>query len=223
MIHMLRLLLGLLGIAGLIVATPLLIGGGTVLMVETTLTDAEGFITSTPIEVDVDGYALVAGPAEIDISPEIPLELGQMASIRLQIVGEGERSSQGVFVGIADSGVVDDYLGGVPYAVPETVDEESMTLSYRVAEESGALPGRPADQPFWIASTSGTGPQELVWEIEDGTYSIVVMNDDASDGLSFETRIGAHIPLLKPIGTGLLVGGSVVMALGALLVALAVF
>ena len=85
------------------------------------------------------------------------------------------------------------------------------------------LPGRPADQPFWISSTSGAGPQELIWEIEDGTYSIVVMNDDASDGLSFETRIGARVPLLKPIGTGLLVGGSVAVALGALLVALAVF
>ena len=85
---MLRLLLGLLGVTGLLVAMPLLIGGGTALMVDSTWTDEEGFIASTSIDVEVDGYALVAGPAEIDISPDMPLEIGQLATIRLDAVNQ---------------------------------------------------------------------------------------------------------------------------------------
>ena len=96
-----------------------------------------------------------------------------------------------------------------------------MSLSYRVGDESGELPGAPADQPFWVVSSTGIGPQRVTWDIEEGTYSIVVMNADASDGVSFEARVGARVPLLKPVGIGLLVGGSVATALGVLLVTLA--
>jgi hypothetical protein len=75
-------------------------------------------------------------------------------------------------------------------------------------------------------SSSGAGPQGVTWEVDEvdeGTYSLVVMNEDAVDGLNFEARVGARVPALKSIGVGLLIGGSVAMALGALLLALAIF
>jgi hypothetical protein len=223
---MIRLLLGLLGVTGLIVAMPLLIGGGTALMVDSTSTDDQGFITSTPIDVEVDGYALVAGPAEIDVSPDIPLQLGGLVAIRLDVVNKSQSPSRGVFVGIAESTTVDEYLGGVPYAIVDDADEDSMILTYRMPDEGDATLAPPAEQPFWIVSSSGAGPQGVTWEVDEvdeGTYSLVVMNEDAVDGLNFEARVGARVPALKSIGVGLLIGGSVAMALGALLLALAIF
>ena len=57
---MFRLLVGLIGVTSVIVAVPLLFAGGSLLWLDTTLTDAEGFVNSVPMEIEIDGYALVA-------------------------------------------------------------------------------------------------------------------------------------------------------------------
>lgn len=47
------------------------------------------------------------------------------------------------------------------------------------------------------------------------------MNEDASDGLAFETVVGARVPLIGPVSIGLLVGGAVILAIGTILLAIA--
>lgn len=215
---MFRILMGLIGIAGLVVATSLLFGGGSLLLLDATLTDEEGFFNSVPFDVEVDGYAVVAGPAEIDVAPDVPVDLGEIATLRIHATHEDP--TQGIFVGIADTADVDAYLGGVPHAIVEDLDEESFSLTYRV-DASGELPETPSEQPFWVSSAYGPGVQELEWDIEAGDVSFVVMNMDASDGISFEAVVGARIPLIRPIGTSLFIGGGVALAVGTLLLVLA--
>ncbi len=215
---MFRILLGLIGIAGLVVAASLLFGGGSLLLLDATLTDEGGFINSNAFDVEADGYAVVAGPAEIDMTPDVPVDLGEIATFRIRAVHEDP--TQGIFIGIADTSDVDTYLGGVPHAIVEDLDEESFSLTYRV-DVSGEVPGAPSEQPFWISSTYGPGLQTLEWEIETGDVSFVVMNTDATDGISFEAVVGARIPLIRPVGTGLLIGGGVALAVGTILLALA--
>jgi hypothetical protein len=215
---MFRILMGLIGIVGLVVAASLLFGGGSLLLLETTLTDEEGYINSAPFDVEVDGYAVVAGPAEIDLTPDVPVDLGEIATLRVRAVHEDP--TRGIFVGIADATDVDAYLGGVPHALVEDLDEQSFSLTYRI-DASGEAPGSPTEQPFWISSTHGPGPQTLEWQIETGDVSFVVMNEDAADGISFEAVVGARIPLVRPVGTGLLIGGAAALAVGTLFLALA--
>jgi len=215
---MFRILLGLIGIVGLVVATSLLFGGGSLLLLDATLTDEGGFFNSVPFDVEVDGYAVVAGPAEIDLTPDVPVDLGEIATLRIHAVQKDPMG--GIFVGIADAADVDAYLGGVPHAIIEDLDEESFSLTYRV-DASEESPGPPGEQAFWISSTVGPGAQVLEWEIETGDVSFVVMNADATDGISFEAVVGARIPLIRPVGTGLLIGGGVALAVGTLLLALA--
>ena len=47
------------------------------------------------------------------------------------------------------------------------------------------------------------------------------MNEDASDGLAIEVVAGVRVPLIGPVGVGLLIGGGVTLALGIILFALA--
>jgi hypothetical protein len=215
---MFRILMGLIGVVGLVVAASLSFGGGSLLLLESTLSDEDGFINSVPFDIEVDGYAVVAGPAEIELTPDVPVDLGEIATLRIRAVHEDP--TQSVFVGVADADDVDAYLGGVPHAIVEDLDDESFSLTYRV-DASEEAPGSPSEQPFWIDSTHGPGLQTIEWEIDAGDVSFVVMNEDASDGISFEAVVGARIPLIRPVGTGLLIGGGVALVVGTLLLALA--
>jgi len=218
---MFRLLLGLIGLAGVLIALPLLFAGGSLFWVDTALTDANGFVNSAVMEIEVDGFALVAGPAEIEDLPKIPdspIELGEIATLRIQV--ENLDADKGIFIGIAPTEILDDYLGGVPYAVVDDTDEDEMFLSYRMNASDEPLPP-PGDQEFWTLSTAGIGAQELEWELEEGAVSFVVMNEDASDGLAIDAVAGVRVPLIGPVGVGLLIGGGVALAIGTILLALA--
>ncbi len=215
---MFRILMGLLGVVGLVVAAPLLLGGGSLMVLDSTLADEDGFINSVPLDVEVDGYAVVAGPAEIHLAPPMPVDLGEIATLRIRAVHDDP--ARGLFVGIADADNVDSYLGGVPHAIVEDLDAEEFSLTYRIDATEGA-PAAPGEQPFWIDSTEGVGMQTLEWEIESGDVSFVVMNEDATDGISFEAVVGARVPVIRPVAMGLLIGGAVALAVGTLLLAIA--
>ncbi|MFC2079205.1 hypothetical protein ACFLSZ_04425 [Candidatus Bipolaricaulota bacterium] len=218
---MFRLLLGIVGLIGILVALPLLFAGGSLFWVDTALTDANGFVNSTVMEIEVDGFALVAGPAEIEDLPKIPdspIELGEIATLRIQ--AENLDSGRGLFIGVASTEALDEYLGGVPYAIVDAVDEDETFLSYRM-NASGDPLALPEGQGFWISSTMGTGLQELEWELEEGDVSFVIMNEDGSDGLAIEAVAGVRVPLIGPVGVGLLIGGAVTLAIGTIVLALA--
>ena len=60
-------------------------------------------------------------------------------------------------------------------------------------------PGRPGGLQIWVASEQGSGKQTLNWEIEDGDYSVVVMNADGSAGVDADISTGANVPFLDEI------------------------
>jgi hypothetical protein len=90
-------------------------------------------------------------------------------------------------------------------------------------ERPGAgVPGTPANESFWAYSTRGEGANNLRWDLDEGKWSIVVMNDDASAGIEVAAEAGAEIPALPWVATGLLIGGAVGLGLAALVIVLAV-
>lgn len=217
---MVRLVLGVVGLAGLVLAVPVMFAGGSLFWAESVLTDHDGFINSNTLEIEIDGFALVAGSSDIEEMPELPespIAIGEIATLRIQATSLDE--SKSLFIGIAPTQKLDDYLGGVTYAIFDDVNEDEMFLSYRMnVEETSLAP--PAEQEFWVQSTTGSGEQELLWDLEEGNVSFVIMNRDASDGIAVQAEAGIRVPLIKPISVGLLVGGGIVMALSTLLLAL---
>ena len=69
---------------------------------------------------------------------------------------------------------------------------------------------------FWVARASGSGEQTLDWEPEDGEWRAVVMNEDASRGVSADLSIGAELDSVLWIGIGMLLFGGLLAAGAAL-------
>ena len=217
---MFRMILGLIGVVGLVAALPLLFSGGSLLWFDAVFTDDEGFVNSAAMEVEVDGFALLAGPAEIEGLPELPdspIQFDGLATIRIR--AENHDSAMGVFIGAADADELEAYLGTSPYAVVEEIEDEGLVLVYQT-EIDGSVPLLPGDQAFWTASVRGIGGQVLEWDLENGDVSFVVMNEDASDGLAFTTSLGVRVPILQPIGVALAIGGGALLAVSTILLAI---
>jgi hypothetical protein len=77
---------------------------------------------------------------------------------------------------------------------------------------------RPAAQTFWAVSSKGTGPQTVSWDPRSGSWRVVVMNANASSGVTADGDIGARIPDLIWFGVGFLVAGLLLLALGGFLI-----
>ncbi len=55
-----------------------------------------------------------------------------------------------------------------------------------------AAPSHPPTRNIWAASQQGSGTQTMNWEIEDGDWSVVVMNADGSLGVDADISAGAE-------------------------------
>jgi hypothetical protein len=119
-----------------------------------------------------------------------------------------------VFVGIARTSDVSNYLHGTSYTSVTDVDYSPFHASYRDRDHGGERPARPADQDFWAASAHGSGTQTLAWDLEDGDWSIVVMNADGSRGVDTDISAAAKVPFLGTLGWVSL-GGALVLLITA--------
>ena len=87
---------------------------------------------------------------------------------------------------------------------------------YVYSHHSGGAPaGPPTIHSFWTASATGSGQETLTWGVEPGRYWVVVMNEDASQGVDVDLQIGAKVPILKNLGDVLLTVGVLVGLVGA--------
>ena len=122
---------------------------------------------------------------------------------------------------------IDSYLSGVEYDEISTLtirpdDAAPYDITYTRRPGSSA-PADPATQTFWIVSAHGVGTQSLEWSPEAaGSFSVVLMNEDASRGVDLSVVVGAKVPLVFAVGVGLLGGGVVGLVIGVVMIYLAV-
>lgn len=176
--------------------------------------DADGYFTTSTERLEAPGRAITSTDVDFDLDPgrgdAVPDDL---ARFRLRV----ERADGGeVFVGIGPSAAVADYLDGVAHDQLTDVGLDPFTAEYRhVGGE--AVPQDPAAADLWVVDAAGPGRQEVVWDVADGTWTVVVMNADGSPGVDVLASAGASASWVLPLGIGLLVGGLVVLAGGAAL------
>ena len=201
---------GLVGLA----AMGLVVVGAALLWAHATQRDADGFITSHEYQLTTDQYALVV--EDLDFGSE-PGEWwpDDLATFKIAVA-----QTDPVFVGIGPSADVRTYLTQVGTAEVEVTGPGTGDID--VTPSPGTAPASaPGEQSFWVASATGSGPQEVRWEAESGDWSAVVMNADGTAGVDVDASAGVRIPVLLGAAVGISVLGVVLGAVAAALLVIA--
>ena len=218
-----RIILLIFGILFLLASLPLLIGGGSILGVNAFLPDDDGFFTSGDHRLDRDSYAMVTESADIDFDEEWHGGWGWCGDwdsgdfVTIKIEGKNNDSSKGIFIGIAEESDWEAYLNDVEYDEITDISLDPFKVEYK-NHVGNSSPAAPTSQTFWIEEVYGTELQVLEWELEMGTYSVILMNDDGSRGVDADVAVGARVPWLFGLGVGLVVGGVAALIIGILMV-----
>ena len=174
-------------------------------------TGSEPFATSThalvseDLDVDLDGAGWI-------------MDRDDYGNVRLEV---SSRTDEPIFVGIAPTRDVSAYLGRTSHASVTDVSYSPFRASY-ADHAGGQRPAPPADERFWTASAHGTGPQTVTWDVDDGNWSIVVMNADGSRGVDAGISAGAKVPFLTALAWITIAAGLALLAIAAVLVLLGV-
>jgi hypothetical protein len=113
---------------------------------------------------------------------------------------------------------VADYLEGVSHDEITRISDDDVTY---LRHEGDDVPALPSDQELWVTSSEGSGSQSLVWDIEPGQWTVLVMNADASPDVEVDVSAGARTPWLTVAIAILLVGGLLCAAVGSVMLVFA--
>jgi hypothetical protein len=193
-------LAGLLSI-GLLAAGGLLLWGDS-------KKDDQGYISTVSHRFVTERAALATDNLNLDLDGlDTVINRDHYGTIRLQV---DPRADKPTFVGIAPTKDVDRYLHGTSHALVTDISYSPFHAHY--ADRPGATrPAAPAAQGFWSASAHGTGRQTLTWDVQDGDWSVVVMNEDGSRGVDAGVRAGADVPWLSDLAWGATIAGIVML------------
>jgi hypothetical protein len=219
-----RILLLIFGILLLLGAFPIIIGGGILLWVDVSLTDSEGYITTKAYQLESDSYAIVTEPAGVDLDEGWSWgwgwfgvwDLGDLVTLKIECTNNNPK---GIFIGVAEAEETDwqEYISDVEYDEIIRFSLSPYEVDYQ-NHPGSSEPQAPASQTFWKDKAFGTGTQDLKWELETGTYSMVLMNQDGSRDVDVDISLGVRIPLILGFAVGLLVGGMVALIIGILVI-----
>jgi hypothetical protein len=214
-----RIVLLVFGIIVIVIAIGLVVAGSGALWANAALTDDDGYYTTRTLRLSSDSYAIVTEPAEVDLGSAWAWDWSRLVSFKVE--GRNMDPAKGIFIGVAEEQDVLSYLSDVEY--DELVDFQIDPDEFSYWNYPGsAAPAPPTTQAFWSESAHGPGTQELQWTLESGTWSLVLMNEDGSQGVDLRGVVGVKIPWVFGLGLGLLIGGIVALVLGAVMVLLAV-
>jgi hypothetical protein len=213
-----RVVVLVLGCLGVLFATGLLTAGGFGLWADQTRRDSEDYLSTRHEPFSSSAYAILSKSVDVGTEgPDWVLSEDVLGKVRL---GGGTTNGKDVFLGIGPADDVDAYLGGVERDVVRDLEVDPFRVEYR-HEAGGAPEGPPGDETFWAATASGAGEQTLLWEVEGGDWSVVVMNADASQDVDVSLSVGAEATFLLWLSIALLILGTLVLLGSVLLVFLA--
>jgi hypothetical protein len=213
-----RIALIVTGAVAALVSTALIVGGIAALWGDSHK-DSDGYLTTKSQRFEAGGRALATENLDMDLGDADWVaqtdDLG-----RLKITAES-RDQKPLFVGLARTSDVESYLSGVPYSTVTDVDASPFRADYE-RHAGNRHPVSPEHAGIWEASSDGRGEQSIDWQIEDGDWSIVVMNADGSLGVDAEVSAGADIPFLDELGWSAIGSGAFALILSVGLIALGV-
>jgi hypothetical protein len=209
-------------VIGVLLAVPALgfLVGGAALTVGYAIEGAgDGYFDVTLERLSTPTAAITTEEADLRADPGPPDQVLDFIDFSVRIQATAIDQSSALFIGIGPEADVEAYLSGV--ARDEIRDVESDgDIKYRSIAGT-ASPAPPAEQGFWVASASGTGTQELIWEFSEGTWAAVLMNADASPGILAEVTVGIRSGALLAVAIAMLVIGGLLLAGAVAIIVLA--
>jgi len=207
--RVLRLVLGSLG---LIAALAFIGGGAALTWALEAHGDGSGYFTTATHHYETSSYALSTESFDVGgVTGSLEDRLG-----RLRITATSTNATKPLFVGIARTQDVDRYLARVEHDELRDIEFDPFGIDYRRLG-AGAPATLPETRSFWRARAIGTGTQTVVWPLEQGDWSAVVMNADGSRRVSIDAQIAGRVAGVWWIVTGLFVlGGLSLLGGGAL-------
>jgi hypothetical protein len=172
-----------------------------------------GHFTSPREHFETSESALVSEKVDLFEGADLPKGFSTEDLGRVLVRATATDPDQEIFIGIGPRDEVDKYFTDVARTEVTDVQFDPFRPTYRQipGTRPAALPGT---QPFWSASSSGTGTQEVRWELQQGSWTAVVMKADATPGLSVDIQAGARLTFLGPLALSVLVGAVVLLIIG---------
>jgi hypothetical protein len=171
--------------------------------------DADGYYMTDSERLSTSTYALAT--ENLDVDDDVPGDI--TGTLR---VDARPAAGKPVFVGIARSRDVEDYLARSAHATLTDIEVDPFVADFHTRPGTQP-PAKPATQDFWVARTQGSGQQRLEWDVEDGDWSVVVMNADGSAAVDADVAVGSDFPFIDTVATVLLVGGGAALITGSVL------
>jgi hypothetical protein len=207
------------GVLFLLPALGLLLGGGVLLWADGPGRNDDGYLVSGSETFSTPGYAIVSERIDLTTGADwVPLS-ETLGAVRVEVTGQNPDAA--VFVGIAPVADAAAYLADVEYTLIRDFGADTPGSSQTLVP-GGAPTGPPGDQDFWTSQSSGPGTRQLTWSPAEGDWLLVIMNADASPGVTVDVRLGATFPALTGLAWGLLIGGLFCLLVGVLLIVLAI-
>jgi len=212
-----RIALAVTGTIASLVAVALVAGGALALWGDSLKGD-DGYLKTDTERFSAGTRALATDNLDVDLGDaDFLAESDDLGKVK---VTAESRDGKPVFVGIARTSEVEKYLAGVPYTTVDDVEVAPFDADY-TRHAGHRHPVSPEHAGIWQASSHGTGERSIEWEVDDGDYSVVVMNADGSLGVDADISAGADVPFLDELGWSAIGSGAFALILGIGLIALA--
>lgn len=200
-----------------LVSLGMLASGLAALFIDQTQRDSAGFVSTGSVELESNGYAIVAAGLRVDTQVPGWLQVSDvLGDIRLQ--AESVDGSP-LFVGVAREQDVAAYVDAIGHDEVNRVSGDEVT--YR-PHPGQAPPSAPTDQDIWTEWTAGPGLQTLTVEPESGRWVAVGMNADGSAEVHVTASVAAELPVLPRAAVTLLIAGAAGLLISAVPIFLAV-
>ena len=175
--------------------------------------DEAGQITSSTITVTSQTAAVTVEGVQLHVAQGWARYAPLPDTMRIVVSGPPDTA---MFLGIAPEADVDAWLAG---AAHDELIGVYANEGVRYDRAPGAVQpvADPDDQPFWVASDTGTGTIELEWTVTEGTYAAVLANASGSTRVTADVRVAADVPGLAAAGWGMTGTGLTLVALAILL------
>ena len=210
-------------VIGVLLALPalaLLVGGAALTIgYVTERADDEGYFDTTVERLSTPTAVITTGEVDLGADPGPSDRVLDFLEFSVRIRATGLDQGSELFIGIGPESDVDAYLSGV---ARDEIREVEGDGDVKYNSISGTVsPEPPAEQTFWVASASGAGTQELIWEFSEGRWAAVLMNADASPGILADATVGIRSDALLVVAIAILVAGAVLLAAAVALIVVA--
>jgi hypothetical protein len=182
----------------LVLISLLLVGAGAALIWADQEQLHAGYLTTGTATYSTSGYALASDP--VDLRGAWGWLDRLVGQVRIQVTSADP--SRPLFIGITAADDAARYLAGVSHTTVAAFGDRTATDHLGTT-----VPAAPASAVPWVAQAQGTGRLALTWTVTNGDWMVVVMNSDASPGVTVRADAGVSSPALPWLAGELLVAG----------------